>query len=533
MDARWGAGWLILAVCLVGGGSAVAADGPEGGSDDPAGRFEAAVRPAGEQRRTVALAAIPILRELDLSSPNYTLRDQVEVDGYFYHFQLDTERGVHEVASVRGLIKRCHEIDVIEHFRETDEGGHFSKGLGSSFRGVGKGLGQAVRHPGETLKRVGAGAGRFLRATGGFFSAPFRRRQSVKASDGTDRALLGKGPAGGERRLLAYELGLDVYTENEEAMALLNEIARQRLAGKLPVGAAVFALPGGAVFTLSLTPMGYDASTEELIRDKAPTELKRELAGRYEKLTGLPAGKRATSVAALLENPNYSPREQAYLWRYLTDLGALGNLDEAMQFLGEVGTPDQAGIVCTQVELLSLLHARARRLERFVPVNQTLGARSVDGTLILVISIDTVRFQHDVTRSLRDSINAAKKHGARRIEIWSTGDIDARSVALANKMGVVVHQNILSNPLFKRPRNEGDPTLWVRGEKTAPAAAPTAPLPAAESAAQAPSPALSSPPRQSADPLRRVQVPEPTVVPAKPSEPPAEPLQPELPEILE
>lgn len=407
---------------------------------------------------TVPLRSIPILKHVLNPSNNYQIDRDVLVDGYYYRFAVRTDRAQYEAVSVRELVKLAHEIEVLEHFRRNDKGGHVMQGVNRSLKGIGLGFKNIFVHPGQSVKRVGQGAGRFLRATGKFFSSPFRRKKSTVASDGTDRARFGKGPAGGERRRLAHELGIDVYTRNPEAQALLNEVARRRLAGSLPLSASVFALPGGAIFTLSLTPMGFDPTIEERIRDNDPNELLRLIGLWYEKQYGMDSDDPEGLIRQLLDNPNYSPREQAYLWRYLADLEGIEGVDLALEFLARQNTVERASIVNAQLESLALLHTRARRLKRFVPVRNTLGALTKDNTLCLIISIDTVRFWTDVRKSLQLSIVAAKKVGARRIEIWSTGDVDQKSADYARSQGVHVYQNILSNPIFRKPRAGVDPS---------------------------------------------------------------------------
>ncbi|MFH0911244.1 MAG: hypothetical protein V1918_07075 [Planctomycetota bacterium] len=404
-------------------------------------------------RMTVKLDAIPILKTVLPPRETYAIDPDVEVDIYFYRFVVRCPHGTYEVASVRNLVKLCHEIEVLERFGRTEQGSPFWEGVGQAGKGVGAGAKNLVVHPGESAKRVGYGFARFGRALGG----PFRKKKPVLASDGTDRALAGKGPAGGERRLFAHELGLDVYTDNPNVQELMNRVSRRRLAGKLPLNTTVFALPGGSVFTLSLTPMGTDPTTEEIIRDKGPEELRRELAIRYQKEFGLVYGPEEAAITRLLDNPNYTPREEAYLHLYLADMKTLKNIQGAVEFLARVDTPEKAGVVSAQAELLSLLHQRARPLDAFVPVRNTLGAKSRDGTLCLVISIDTVRYWSDVMTSLRLGVEAARGHGAGAVEFWSTGDVDERSLAAARAMGVVVHPNVLENPVFMKPREAGQP----------------------------------------------------------------------------
>jgi len=136
----------------------------------------------------------------------------------------------------------------------------------------------------------------------------------------------------------------------------------------------------------------------------------------------------------------------------------VGGLNHALDFLGRVNSPAYAKIVVAQLEMLALVNQRGKRFSRFVPVRNTLGALATDNTLLFLISIDTVRFWADVQTSIEAAVAAGREQRAARVEIWSTGDIDQRSVALARQYNVAVRQNILENPLFQRPREGVQPT---------------------------------------------------------------------------
>lgn len=419
---------------------------------------------AGRPRFTVRASSIPILPTVLRPSDYYTIDPIVLVDGYYYVFTIRLRRDpekkgrsskdeeTFQAVSVRGLIKLCHEIEVVERYR-AEKGSEFLKGVGESVTTIGRGLGNIFLHPGQTLKAIGTGVNRCLDFTASLAAAPFRSSQESRSRGAIDRGLPGKGPAGAERRRAAYELGVDVYTENPMVQQVLNSIARKRLAAKLPLHTAVLAMPGGIAFTLALTPVGFDPGTEELIRDFAPEDLSLELARRFHEQLGLPIGK-GSAVQKLLDNPHYSPRELAYLWRYMLDMRYVEEMETAIAFLSRAASPPHAAILTTQVELLSLLHQRARPLHRFIPVRSTLGARAMNGSLCFVISIDTVRYWSDVEVSLRAALDAAAANDANPVEIWSTGDIDEASLARAKEYGIVVHQNILEQEIFRRPREE-------------------------------------------------------------------------------
>jgi hypothetical protein len=91
---------------------------------------------------------------------------------------------------------------------------------------------------------------------------------------------------------------------------------------------------------------------------------------------------------------------------------------------------------------------------RFQPVRNTLAALDAEGTLNFVIANDTVRYWSDVAKSLNLAVDASRAAGARRIDFWTTGDVDRRTVAQAAALGARVYQNILAYPLFSAPRED-------------------------------------------------------------------------------
>ncbi len=413
-------------------------------------------------QKTVSISTIPVLKYLLTPSKNYRIDPQVAIDGYYYKFTVHTPHGDYDVVSIRKLMQLCREIDVLEDFHKKNVDNQVWEGVKNSAIVIGKGVGRILIKPGDSLRAIGVGTGKTLRWTVGLLKMPFAGKARLDA-DGNDRALGAKGPLGAERRRVAFELGIDVYTSNPTAYALIDEIAKKRSAGGLPIGLSIFALPGGSVFALSLTPIGHDQKTEEMIRDNSPDELLRSLRIYYHKQLQLDTSS-ASAVRTLLDNPNFSPREQAYLYRYLADMRDVAGHAEAVAFLAQTPSPQMASIVSGQVELLALLHRRARKLREFIPIRNTLGALAEDGTLCLVISNDIALYQDDIETSLDLITGAAAKIGANSAEVWTTGQIPKLTQEAARRRGVACYENILMDPVFRQIRAE---------EQTAPISLPS------------------------------------------------------------
>lgn len=408
---------------------------------------------------TVSLSSITILNRLSNENKFFTIDKKVRTDVPYYRFSITSPHGDYNVSSIKDLLKVCHEIRTIEEFRATDEGGQAWDSAGESLKNIGRGAKQIVKHPKESAKAFARAGGKLLRGIGRFLKKKVGKKDKEEISgDGTDRSVGGKGVfAGKHARQFAAELGLDVYTDNPYAQILIQEVAKQRAKGSIGTSVGLFFLApvaGLGLLSNSLTPDGLNAETEKLILGESPPELKHVLTKKYDKELGLKYEKKSP-LALLLGNPNYTPREQAYLYLYLKQLGgpdngwtAVEGLKDAVKHLGKADTPDKATFAINQMELLYAYQKHAKDLTKFVVVSDMIGALKGKKQLLIIIPYDIVGNTPQMHKFLNKVVKAAKKNGVKGKQLWFTGNVMSGFKATARGKGVTVKENALKLPHF-------------------------------------------------------------------------------------
>ena len=408
---------------------------------------------------TVNLSSIVVLDEFPKENKHYKIDGIVRTDVPYYRFLIKSPHGDYDVLSIRDLFKVCHEIRVIENYRATEEGSEAWNAAGKSFKNIGRGAMQIIKEPTESVRAFGRAGKKLWRGIGRFLD-----NDEKKASDGTDRARGGKGMfVGKHARQFAAEQGLDVYTDNLYAKALIREVARKRAKGSVGVSAGlIFFSPITSVQLLSysLTPSGIDPETEKLIRDESPPELKLILVNRYKEL-GPIYGKRYI-LKTFLNNPNYTPREKAYIYFYLKRLVKLDDDSPgvedpvpAIDYLGNAGSPDEATFGTNQIELLSSYQQHAKDLKTLVITSNMLGAITEKKKLLFIIPYDIVGNTTDMKEFLDEVVADAKEHGAKKTQLWFMGNVTKGFIKKSSSKGITVKDNVLKYPHFA-PKDTSD-----------------------------------------------------------------------------
>ena len=389
-----------------------------------------------------SISSIPVLKRYLAQSPYHMVHDTALIEGPYYRFTIRCNHGVYEALSIRELFRITREIDAVEHFnRQTTDPQHLVA-MKDSATELAKGAGHAVTSPVDSATSAGSGAARSARGAGRFFARLFGRHAPEAPTDAPAEGIMGK-----ERRRIAAQLGVDVYSTNPRLQLFLTDLAKQRLMGRLPVELGVLALPGGGLLSLSLAPSGPDAGTEALIRECTPDELRRTNALRYEKELLFDTADDGSPVRRLLRNPAFTPRRQTALCGQWIALGSAENLSAAIAFAADSPTPEIAAFRADQVELLSLIHQHMHRLRRLSVHGELLGAVTLDGEYVAAAPFDIARAEDpDAIAALEATVAGARREGARRCILFLPADAETAFVQLAKSRECLVLGNLLLDP---------------------------------------------------------------------------------------
>jgi hypothetical protein len=386
----------------------------------------------------------------------YEIDPVVMQKGPYYQFKVKADHGAYEVESIRNLLKVCHEIRMMEQYKATDEGGEVWKGFSGSLKGLGTGAKAIVTNPNQARKAIGRSLSKTGRSIGRLFSRD--KEDEPKSSSGADRDTAAGGKYYGKTaRIFAYDLKLDVYTDNPYAHELIGEAAKREAMGKLVISGALLVSPiPGLYVTLygAMTPDSIDGETERLIRDNLPSELRFQLARKYAQANGLDRKKDARTIAAynaFLENPNFNPREIAYLATYLNQLKDAANLGGAIAQLGKIAKVGDAVFITAQYELLATLNKRVGKVARLVPVGTMIGAVNEAGGFVMATSHDVAGNSAELTAVRKQILSAKRKSKAKTATLYVIGPADKSFARASAKSGLTVTDNLLKHPAFKAP----------------------------------------------------------------------------------
>lgn len=433
---------MFAAVCVFLAASAVA--GGEPGGAVKIGRVFKAT-PWVEHLEGVPFEKIPyqslaVAQAIPAESEFYTIDPEVAAAGYSYFFRVDSPDATYLVGSVVNLFKLTHELGVIAEIRKRSKSKEFTQGVTQSVKGIGTGLAHLVAHPGLSLKN----AGNRLRQTGRSLEQAVDGETIGTDESGVDRSQLGSGPAGGARRVLAYELGVDVYTSNPVLREVLNEYARVYAAGTF----ATWAIPYNLGTLAYFNPLAGDEKTEILIRDNSPYELRRSVGMELEPIFRMMREDKYRALHAFLNNPNFSPRMVAYAGADFQRLRETRNLELALNKMAGASTPEEADMAALTLRLYSLLHRNIVPVAEIRPFKESLAAVGADGMMYIMVPVDTLRPWNRTSEMFAELLDEAHGLGVTGLQIWSVGDVAPSMVENAARHGVAVRQNILADPKF-------------------------------------------------------------------------------------
>ena len=394
---------------------------------------------------------------LPRTTEHYQIDSTVGLNGAYYQFRVKSAHGDYEVESIKNVLKVCHEITAIEGYKANDEGGEVWKGLSGSVKNLGSGAKTIVTKPNQARKAIG----RSLSKTGRWVGRLFKRDRDEKSSTGEDRDQAAGGKYYGKRaRILAYDLKLDVYTENQFARELMHAAAKREAIGRVVItgGLLATAVPGLYVTLYgALTPDSIDADTELLIRDNLPSELRFQLLRKYTRSHKLDKRKDAKRIAAyrkFLENPNFSPREIAYIANSLKRFSAAANLSTAIAQLGAIDNVADAMFIAGQYELLDVLHKRQSPIKKLLLLGNKIGAMNEAGNIVVPSTLDVATSSADLKNLRRQILQAKSANQAGTATLYTIGSPTLSFANESSKAGLSIRGNLLQLPEFKAKKAE-------------------------------------------------------------------------------
>ena len=359
-----------------------------------------------------ASAILPANR---VKGPLFTVAETVKNDGFLNDFHITTpEFGNYDAQGKSMLLVRLQEIAALGELQKVSKSEVFLKSAGTAVVNVGKGVGQAVTNPGETVKGVGAGVKRF-----GVNLGRKTQRAAESATDdddkeGEDKSTEEKaegaaysifGVTGAQRRW-AQKVGVDPYSSNKVLRDALQGIGKVDAAGGL---AAKIVVPIPMVVSTT-------ASVSNLVWGKDPEELRKLLE---KQIAELGASKEVSE--AFFKNKVMTPTHWVTIVTALYAVKAKGSADY-IDTAAAVKSEREAVFFSESAQMLQKLHAQSP-VEALLTDARAMVAKTKDGRALALLPGDYMPWTEKLATGAKELGERTQKElGATSREIWISGD---------------------------------------------------------------------------------------------------------------
>jgi len=394
-----------------------------------------ATQAATDYEFPVVLKAPNILSADVVTGPNHTVLPSVWNDGYLNQYSVTSSFGKFDVTSTAKLHIRINELNAIAAMNKVKGKDEFATSMKAAGKGVASGVKSLVTSPVKTISGTVSGVGKlFSRAGESIFGG-----SRSKTEDSRFKDIIGFASS---KREIAYQYGVDVYSDNKVLQSQLDDLAWANYGGGMSVAAMTSAVGGGAGKALTVT--GGTRILNEVIREKPAAELR--ILNR-EKLKKMNVN---DDVADLfIGNTTYSPSMQTYLVAAMEQMKATSNKALFVKFAINTPSDDVALFRQRQAQMYAGFDKRIKPITRFVAIGNNVAARTEQGDLIFIVPVDYLIWTENVsyivdsaTNNLDDVKNIKSK------QIWIEGAYSEKSRKALLARGWIVKDATDTKALF-------------------------------------------------------------------------------------
>jgi hypothetical protein len=351
----------------------------------------AAIPPAAfATEEAPAVDASAILGE-EVNGPNYAVESEVSSDGFMHVFRLTTAAGTYEVRSDALMRERLRELAALRRLNEMSQSDQFTQALRQEAGRPVQFATDLINDPSRTIRGSASGiANMFNRAASAVSNRGASRENTANSLLGVDTA----------RRTLAFQVGVDPYTDFPPLAARLNDMANAVVGAQLSIRAVSMLIPGGTIAGAAST--GNRA--EELLRDLTPAQI----ADRVRQVLGT-LGVSHALANRLIENRQYTPADLLFIAGSLNTLRARGT-ELYVARAADAVARDEAYFYRRRAEILGQ-HGRTLGIVEFVRVAGFPLNRARDGRFLAVFPFDQLAWTETTARAFNGATEELRRDG--------------------------------------------------------------------------------------------------------------------------
>jgi hypothetical protein len=353
------------------------------------------------------------------SGSNYRIQEPVTTDGLLRIYVIETRYGTFVVHGNALLLQRRKELSALDALEKQSRTEAFGNAMAKVATAPVELAGDLLSNPTGTVKRTVSGIGQvFGRVASGI-------KNIGGDPDGAAKSALGVSAA---KRKLAFDLGVDPYTDFAPLAQQLDEFAKASALGGLVIKAGISFVPGaaGTALSVSSTVQGLGS----LVRDKTPAQLLEINRARLGKLVPANTAKR------FLSNRQYTLADQTVIITALRQLGGVKNLKAYVDRLADANSRDLAVFLRARTELIAAYHQRTGAIRRFVSIRGIPLSEQKDGSMMIMAPLDSVIWNDLVSKAFAAITSDIRKGGTNgRLVLAISGKVSGESARQLEQLG--------------------------------------------------------------------------------------------------
>ena len=379
----------------------------------------AAAQPAYE--KPPELKASQILPPELVVGPNHKVEENVESDGFLFHYTIDSQWGQLEAVSTPTLKKRVHELNAMAEMEQLKGTQEFKHGVEQMAGKLVSGAENLVTDPGGSVKKIGKGIGGLFKSVGGVFTGKGSEHGSTEGN--TLERVSGFSKT---ERQYAQRFDVDPYSRNELLQKELSDVSKAGFLGSTITSMGLGQVVGRAAGLISAA-----GDVSDLVHTNSPDQL-REI--NRKKLEAMEVDKDVIDL--FTKNTNFTITEQTAIVEALTEMDGVDGRADFVKFAVLTDSPVLANFRTLQAHLYSVYTDKWQKLQQFVHFGDLACAQAIDGTIVVAAPVDDLFWTEQIAEHI-NTLNGAileTNPDARRV-LWIVGDFSPRAEKEMKNLG--------------------------------------------------------------------------------------------------
>jgi hypothetical protein len=355
-----------------------------------------------------------------IENGQYTIAPEAQSDGLHATYRISSDSGPEEITGTQLLSNRIRELRAIASLRAMNKSAEFGKALLQTGGEKIQSVGDAVKDPVGTVKRLPQGASKFFGRVG--TSIKSMGEGKVGATEAVE------GAAGVHRKKaeLALQFGVSPFSTDPVLQSELDAAARAMAAGASLVNFSGL-LVGGGVGT-ALSAVNMNDTFQRALVEFSPNELASKNRETLETL-----GASRSHIDAFLANPAFNPWQKSAIATLLAEIGC--NPDPLLAQASQATSPEDAVYFVQTTRLFENHHTVSASITEFRSMNGIPCALDRDGTLVVAVAADFIQWTPPVEARADEFLEMKKSNPAiQTLRLITDGLLSPRALeALAAK----------------------------------------------------------------------------------------------------